>query len=130
MESIKLKTNLWLDDIRDCPFVGNWKIAKNYQEALTVLQNFSVIDCYLDHDLSVKQTLNQPCTEKTGYDVVLWMEANNVWPLNPPIVHSLNPVGSDRMAKAIAHHYGCDPQTLKQPYRKEWIKNEHKRTNH
>lgn len=41
----------------------------------------------------------------TGCDLVSWMEENEVWPENPPVVHSMNPVGKDRMQRVIWKHY-------------------------
>lgn len=43
---------------------------------------------------------------KTGYDVVSWMEETGNWPPNPPTVHSMNPVGRQRMLQVIQRHYG------------------------
>lgn len=117
---MEMTTNLWLDDVRPCPFVG-WIWAKNYQEAVEVMTKYTVIQAQLDHDLSAEHYL--PAThagqfvEKTGYDFVMWMEQNNCWPIQPPIVHSWNPVGARRMAQVIANHYGCRAEKLLVPYK-------------
>lgn len=119
--------NLWLDDVRPCSYVGNWLVAKNYDEAVMIMQNYTVRHSSLDHDLApehyVPNGYDRPevynnFTEKTGYDFVKWMEANDCWPQQPPIVHSLNPVGARRMAEIIADHYDCHVSGLLQPYRK------------
>jgi hypothetical protein len=118
----KPKTNLWLDDVRPCPFVGGWRVALDYSEAIEILENYTVVNCSLDHDLAWEHydsNVNpRQYTEKTGLDVVRWMEANDCWPVNPPTVHSLNPVGARRMAEILAHHYGCNVVSLIRPYRK------------
>jgi len=119
-------TNLWLDDERPCPFIG-WKTAKNFDEAVYYMQNFTVRNSQLDHDLAPehyvpggydKPEVYNNFTEKTGYDFVKWMETNDVWPQYPPIVHSLNPVGARRMAQILVRHYGGYASSLLRPYRK------------
>lgn len=119
--------NLWLDDERPCPYVGNWLVAKNYEQAVQILRTHVVNRSSLDHDLSwehyVPGAYHLPevynnFTEKTGYDLVKWMHENDCWPLQAPVVHSQNPVGARRMAEIIADHYGCYVSGLLQPYRK------------
>ena len=41
----------------------------------------------------------------TGYDLVCWMEENNMWPVHKPHVHSANPVGAAKMRIAIDKQY-------------------------
>lgn len=121
-------TNLWLDDERPCLYVGNWKVAKNYDEAVMIMQKYTVRHASLDHDLSLAHYLqgahddpnNPPFVEKTGYDFVKWMEANDCWPQHPPIVHSLNPIGARRMAHVLARHYDCRSEELLIPYKKHY----------
>ena len=114
------ETNLWLDDVRPCPFVGNWRVAKNYAEAVDILQKYEVIRCSLDHDLAWEHydgTVGQnQYVEKTGLDVVRWMAENNCWPTVAPVVHSHNPVGARYMAEILARHYNCPVHTLLKPY--------------
>lgn len=46
----------------------------------------------------------------TGYDVVLWLEANpQFWPKGGVRCHSMNPVGKQRMEVAIHRHYLAAP---------------------
>ena len=101
---------LWLDDVRPCPFIGNWLIAKNYEQAVIIMQENEIEEAWLDHDLAPEHYVDvvedQQWTEKTGYDFVLWMKDNNKWPSKICMVHSLNPVGSKRMCEDIAQHYG------------------------
>lgn len=95
---------MWLDDIREPWKHGRlgWVWVKNADDAIRLLATGNVIEASLDHDLSINATIGMPCTEKTGYDVVCWMEANNVWPRDGVHVHSMNPSGAARMKQAIA----------------------------
>jgi hypothetical protein len=124
---MKNKINMWLDDERPCPHVGNWVVAKNYDEAVQIMTKYTVQHASLDHDLAQehyvpgdydKPEVYNNFTEKTGYDFVRWMEDNHCWPQHPPLVHSLNPVGARRMALVLSQHYDCYPSSLIQPYRK------------
>jgi hypothetical protein len=100
--------NLWLDDYRKCPFVGNWVTVKNYDEAIEALKKHKIEEAWLDHDLADEHYSSDGTSEykeKTGYDVVLWMEQNDVWP-DWCMVHSMNPEGANRMCKVLAKQYG------------------------
>lgn len=98
---------LWLDDIRDPVSAGHygWTWVKTADEAIAILSTGRVIEASLDHDLDVQATLGNTPTEKTGYDVVCWMEEHNVWPINGVSVHSQNPAGAARMRQAINRAY-------------------------
>ena len=102
---------LYLDDTRKCP-VG-WTLARNYDEAIKFLATGRVTEASLDHDLAPEHYMDEPTSEKTGYDVVCWMEENNVWPVDGVSVHSMNPAGAWRMRQVISKHYsgganGCE----------------------
>jgi len=104
--------NLWLDDVRDCPFIGDWIVVKNYDQAIQALSQEKFEEAWLDHDLAYEHYGHVPeaqYEEKTGYDVVKWMEENAIWPTKRCTVHSMNPVGSQKMCKVIAKHYGGYP---------------------
>ncbi len=112
----------WLDDLREAPD-STWAVAKNYQEAIPMLEAWkaagATIDlASLDHDLggdvfNTCQCLKEDNAEeifihgcvhnKTGRHVVEWMEANNFWP-KYLIVHSWNPAGASRMAGLANKH--------------------------
>lgn len=99
---------LWLDDIRPPKKYGYpdayW--AKTAEEAIAILQTGAVTFASLDHDLSEMAIWGlSPSEEKTGYDVVRWMEENGVWPSGGVKVHSMNPVGKARMEAVIARAY-------------------------
>ena len=102
---------LWLDDMRLCPFVGSdWLIAKNFVQAVDIMQENEIEEAWLDHDLSPEHYVDssdyeKESAEKTGYDFVLWMKENNKWPSKICMVHSANPVGSKRRCEVIAEHY-------------------------
>jgi hypothetical protein len=116
---------LWLDDVRDPVqhgFIGaEW--AKTYYEAVDLLLTGEVTRASLDHDIGAcpdcvekllhigdmttpETTFYNKCPHaKTGYDLVCWMEENNVWPKYGVSVHSMNPVGRARMQQVIDAHY-------------------------
>lgn len=99
---------LWLDDYRDP--VGyqlhGFTWVKTADEAIALLKTGKVKFASLDHDLSEEDIMRtENFKERTGYDVVCWMEENNVWPPDGVRVHSMNPVGKARMEAVIAKHY-------------------------
>lgn len=108
---------LWLDDVRDPNKLAivregqliqggyDYTWAKTYEEAIAYLKTGKVTFASLDHDLTIDDTIGQPKGEKTGYDVVCWMEKNNVWPIDGVRVHSLNPTGKARMLQVIESYY-------------------------
>ena len=95
---------LWVDDIRP-PKYPDWIWAKTYDEAIYWLATDCVLEASLDHDLSIQHTLGYKDREKTGYDIVCWMEENNVWPKDGVTVHSMNPSGKFRMEQVIFRYY-------------------------
>lgn len=94
---------LWLDDIRDPVQYGKyrWVWAKTADEAIAWLATGKVTEASLDHDLDIQATIGNTPTEKTGYDVVLWMEEHNVYPVDGVTVHSMNPSGKARMEAGL-----------------------------
>jgi hypothetical protein len=109
----RFKIKLWLDDNRPCPFIGEWVTAKNYDEAVDIMKNVEVVECWLDHDLAedhyrANMDPDYISPNKTGLDVLRWMIDNDRMPIdkNKIRVHSLNPAGSTNMALEIARYYG------------------------
>lgn len=94
---------LWLDDLRDPAKHGHigWTWVTTADEAIALLATGNVVQASLDHDLDIQATLGNTPTEKTGYDVVCWMEAHDVYPRDGVRVHSLNPSGKARMNAAL-----------------------------
>jgi hypothetical protein len=93
--------NVWLDDVREAP--EGWVHVKTPEEAINLLRSGEVEEISLDHDLG----LATPEAERTGYDVLAWLEeavATDAWSFKLPVirVHSANPVGWRRMEQAIA----------------------------
>lgn len=88
---------VYLDDIRSpLPSYSDWDvIVRNYESCIKILQTGKVTELSLDHDLG---------TEKTGYDVLLWIEFHVVEEnFKPPIIwiHTSNPVAQEKMILAV-----------------------------
>jgi hypothetical protein len=103
----KNQIKLWLDDVRDPVYSGRagWTWVRTAEAAIALLDTGNVIEASLDHDLDTSASIGQSPTERTGYDVVLWMEEHDVWPPNGVHVHSQNPAGAKRMLQAIHRAY-------------------------
>lgn len=111
------KIRLWLDDIRDPARFGRtgWVWVKTYEAAIEAFQKYDVIQASLDHDLSFRATIGSFDGEKTGYDVVCWMEERNIFPVEGVHIHSANPSGSKRMydgLRAICRRSGLDERLV------------------
>ena len=92
---------VWLDDLREAP--PGWVRVRTPEETIALLKTSDVTEISLDHDLGLVDGER----ERTGYDVLLWLErevAEGRWALPLPEirVHSANPVGRKRMEQAIA----------------------------
>ena len=102
---------LWLDDVREPWKHGcvGWHWAKTAAEAIDVLKTGKVEEASLDHDLAPEHyPWNCDSVEQcigTGFDVIVWMEINNVWPPLGVTVHSMNPAGRERMERVIERSY-------------------------
>src|SRR5271169_3405793 len=90
---------LWLDDVREAPS-DDYITCKTYEECIEFLHNdirnhiHEIDEIDLDHDLG---------TDKTGYDVILWLE-QLIWEhikIPKIIVHTQNVVAAHRMKMAI-----------------------------
>lgn len=118
-------TDLWLDDdnnrkpptFTDCGLCWTW--ARTADEAIEMLKSGTVQFASLDHDLadshyfafflseeSGGQLDTSKCKEKTGLDVLLWMEENNVWPVAGIRIHTMNTVRKPVMLEIVKRHYG------------------------
>jgi hypothetical protein len=88
---------VWLDDERTAP--DGWVHVKTAAEAIALLEEGGVVELSLDHDLGDDAA-------GTGYDVATWLEeaahggrvAAVRWR-----VHSANPVGRERMERALSN---------------------------
>lgn len=102
-----MKTKIWLDDYRPCPWnwvdlnETNWIWVQSARECfdLVLRGNIEIID--LDHDLDGFDDIRKP----TGYDLLCWIEnavvERKLSYLPIMKVHSQNPVGVKRMRQAI-----------------------------
>jgi hypothetical protein len=90
---------LWLDDVRD-PSEYGWigaVWAKTPDEAKELLLSGKITYASLDHDLTERATLGWWDGEFTGYELVLWMEENKLWPPKGVGIHSHSVKGRARM---------------------------------
>jgi hypothetical protein len=89
----------WLDDERPAP--EGWVRVRTPEEAIGLLRGGEVEELSLDHDLG----LDGGARERTGYDVLLWLEAEvAAGRARPPAVmtvHSGNVGAVRRMEQAI-----------------------------
>ena len=99
---------VWLDDERKPPVGFTW--VKTADEAIALLETGKVEFLSLDHDLADEHYADMSRStgfkEKTGYDVVCWLEATDLWPPLGCAVHSFNPVGRARMLAVLDRVYG------------------------
>lgn len=107
--------NFYLDDVRGLPF-GFHVQAYNFTECIDLLQMFSgkINTLSLDHDLGDYEPEFHSGDlpkhrEKTGYDVMCWIEesvsASEFILPNRILVHSSNPAGRKRMQQVIDKLY-------------------------
>lgn len=115
-------TDLWLDDDpkRKPPICGlSWTWVRTYDEAIEALKSGTVVFASLDHDLADEHYVKyfsaeyegldydtSDCKEKTGYDVLLWMQENDVWPSEGVRIHTMNNVRKPIMLAMVEEHYG------------------------
>lgn len=91
---------LWIDDVRQPPHVDGerpWVWVKTSEDAIAIISDCWVSEISFDHDLG---------GDDCGYKVAEFIESTAEWAL--PIkwhVHSQNPVGRDRIIKAME---SCD----------------------
>ncbi len=90
---------VWLDDERAA--AGGWVHVRTPEEAIELLRGGEVEELSLDHDL----VLGAGARERTGYDVLLWLEREvAAGRSRPPAVlrvHSGNFGAIKRMEQAI-----------------------------
>lgn len=113
---------MWLDDVRKPWEHGHigWTWVKTADEAIAALRTGRVTEASLDHDLGLPscracraaclgpeeygKVLELGCQhgEKTGYDVVCWLEQHpEFYPPQGVSVHSMNPAGAARMIQVL-----------------------------
>lgn len=82
--------NLYVDDIRRYP--DGFVIARNYDEAIKLLNNNEINILSLDHDLGIDEN----GIEKNGYDIVKYICEHGISP-KKIYIHTDNVVGRDNM---------------------------------
>lgn len=115
------KIVMFLDDVRTPP-LPSWTLFKTVEEAQELLRAGRVKWASLDHDLGAcdectekgahigdmqtpETTFYNHCSHaKSGYDLCVWMAETGHWPDYKPVVHSANPVGSERMRGVIERY--------------------------
>lgn len=91
---------LFLDDTRRPP--PGWVLVRTPEDAIAQLQKHQVVAISLDHDLGLRDP--QTGRERTGYDVLAWIEeqvALTDW--RPPKeinIHTSNPSARPKMKRA------------------------------
>lgn len=99
------KRILLIDDTRDegSPNISRRVdiIARNYWTGIDCLKmgNWDVL--LLDHDLNSFEDINDGHSEKTGYDIMLFLEENLQYLPKDIILVTSNPVGRVRMQQSI-----------------------------
>jgi len=73
--------------------------ATNAWDAITLLDSVLFDLAFLDHDLGEVDFLRE--TDNTGYTVAKWLQAHPDRMPKRVIIHSLNPVGAQRMAQCL-----------------------------
>jgi CheY-like chemotaxis protein len=76
-------------------------IVETSTEAIEILQTHIFDAIFLDHDLGGQQMVESG--PNTGYEVAKWLEENPEHSCSNIIIHSLNPVGRDKMKAAIPY---------------------------
>jgi hypothetical protein len=96
---VRSALRVWLDDERSAP--AGWVHVRTPEEAIELLRGGEVEELSLDHDLG----LDVGEQERTGYDVLLWLEqeveAGRALPPAVMRVHSGNVGAVTRMEQAI-----------------------------
>lgn len=101
-----MKYKLYLDDLRYPDLHPDWRIARNYHDAVWMVKNYGMpYFVSFDHDLADSHyMIGQGPQEFTGYDFAKWlcewMMDNNFDPDTNDFrysVHSANPVGAENI---------------------------------
>jgi hypothetical protein len=98
---------IFLDDVRPAPD-DTWILCSDPDEVISLLQREDVTEISLDHDLGDELLHDKDyCNsvkEKTGYDVLLWIEAQVITTnyIPPKIsIHTSNPAARKRMEACL-----------------------------
>lgn len=102
---------LYVDDLRDVP--EGWDCARNFHEAIVMLEKIEYDVVSLDHDIASFYGNK----EMTGRDILNWLidrKVNNGGHVPVTVlVHSVNPVGCATMEEDIARWWpAVNPATI------------------
>lgn len=84
---------IWLDSERPAP--KGWVLVTGFQECCALLTTKEVV--YLSFDDKFKDG-------KSGYDIILWMLDNQIFPQQLIQIHTLNPVSRCNMHQILSRH--------------------------
>lgn len=87
--------NLYVDDLRDFP--KDFVIARDYDNAISLLINNNIDILSLDHDLGEDKEGN---ILPSGYDIVKYICENGI-KIKKIYLHTDNPVGRDNMYETL-----------------------------
>ena len=84
-----------------------WVLCRSVKNAIAILSDCHITFMSLDHDMGQDENGNNL---PTGYDLLndledLAAKGYDFWPTDGVIVHSANPVGSERMQVVIDRYY-------------------------
>jgi hypothetical protein len=99
---------LWVDDERNPPD-NSWTVARNYADAIFLIENTLLEEISLDHDLGDGKKNQQygprGVSYLTGYDIVCHIEKlihfGGIIKVPKIFCHSSNPVGRARINSVI-----------------------------
>ena len=101
-----MTAKLFLDDIRLCP--DGYILVRNYDDCITLLENGIFEEVSLDYSLGYGQ--------KTGYDVLVWLDKHREHLPKKINIHSTYPFGVHQMSNYIKAHF---PEVELLPYREK-----------
>lgn len=93
---------LYVDDLRPCP--EGWDVARNFHQAIVMLDTGDYDEVSLDHDIASFYGNK----EMTGYDVLQYLIMKKMEGAKVPTiirVHSANPVGVKKMQEDIDRYF-------------------------
>ncbi len=93
---------LYVDDLRPCP--EGWDVARNFHQAIVMLETHEYDEVSLDHDIASFYGNK----EMTGYDVLQYLIMKKLEGETVPTkihVHSANPVGIVKMQEDIDRYF-------------------------
>ena len=97
---------IYLDDQREAP--EGWVRTRTAAETIEMLAKHEVFALSLDHDLEFEHygisdtnEFSSEKMERTGYDVMMWLEQHPDRLPQSVIFHTMNPVGRARMQASL-----------------------------